>query len=87
MAWKIEIDQDAHKALKKLDRPIARQIVQKLREIGSLQDPTDMGKPLTATRKGYWVYRVGDYRLICDVQYGQLIVLVIEIQHRSMGYR
>lgn len=87
MAWTIEIDQDARKTLKKLDKPVARQITQKLREVGTLGDPTNMGKPLTANRKGYWVYRVGDHRLICAIQYGQLIVLVIEIQHRSEEYQ
>lgn len=46
-----------------------------------------MGKPLTANRAGLWVYRVGDYRLICDIQFGQLIVLDIEVHHRSQNYR
>lgn len=87
MTWRIELDDDARKALRKLDKPTARRIVNKLREVEGLADPTGMGKPLTANRAGFWVYRAGDYRLICDIQFGRLVVLVIEVQHRSQNYR
>lgn len=87
MTWRIEVDDDARKTLRKLDKPAARRILAKLRIVESLTDPTDMGKPLTANRAGFWVYRVGDYRLICDIQFGRLVVLVIEVQHRSENYR
>lgn len=87
MTWRIELDDDARKALRKLGEATARWIVRKLREVEGLADPTDMGKPLTANRAGFWVYRVGDYRLICDLQFGRLVVLVIEVQHRSESYR
>lgn len=36
---------------------------------------------------GLWRYRVGDYRIICDIQDGKLIVLGVEIGHRSSIYR
>lgn len=87
MTWRIELDEDVRKTLKKLDKPVAQQILRKLREIESLDDPTTMGKPLLSNRSGFWVYRVGDYRVVCDIQYGQLIVLVIELQHRSEAYK
>lgn len=87
MAWRIEYDDDARKTLRKLDQPTARRIVKKLDEVEALSDPTDMGKPLTANRAGFWVYRVGEDRLICDIQYRRLVVLVIEVQHRSENYR
>lgn len=73
--------------LKKLDKPVAQQILRKLREVESLDDPAAMGKPLLANRRGLWAYRVGDYRVICDLQYGQLVVLVIELRHRSEVYK
>ena len=87
MAWKIELDGDARQALKKLDKGTARQVTKKLREISQLDEPTDMGKPLTANRKGHWAYRAGDYRMICNIQRQQIIVLVLEIEHRSEAYR
>ena len=87
MAWKIELDGDARKALKKLDKSTAGKITKKLREISQLDEPTDMGKPLTANRKGHWAYRTGDYRMICKIQRQQIVVLVLEIEHRSEAYR
>lgn len=87
MTWRIELDDDARRTLRKLDKPTAQRIVAKLREVESLAHPTDMGKPLTANRAGFWAYRVGDYRLICDIQFGQLIVLVIEVQYRGENSR
>lgn len=87
MAWKIELDGDARKALKKLDKGAARQIIKKLREVEQLDDPTDLGKPLTANRKGHWAYRAGDYRIICNIQRQQIVVLVLDIGHRSRVYR
>ncbi|GAA1162855.1 type II toxin-antitoxin system RelE family toxin [Nesterenkonia sandarakina] len=87
MTWKIELDEDVRKTLKKLDKPVAQQILRKLREIESLDDPITMGKPLLSHHKGFWVYRVGDFRVLCDIQYGQLMVLVIERQHRSEAYK
>lgn len=87
MTWKVELDENVREALKKLDKPVARQILSKLREIQSLDEPTTTGKPLLSTRKGFWVYQIGDYRFICDIQYKQLIVLAIELQDPSEAYR
>ena len=42
---------------------------------------------MTANLTGLWRYRVGDYRLICDIQDGELVVLVLQVAHRSQAYR
>lgn len=47
MAWRIEIDKDVQRSMKKLDKQIARRIVAKLHEISQLEDPRSMGKGLT----------------------------------------
>ena len=53
------------------------------------EDPRQRGKGLSANLTGLWRYRVGDYRLICDIQDGELMVLVLGLQivHRSQAYR
>ena len=51
------------------------------------EHPTQRGKALTANLTGLWRYRVGDYRLICDIQDGELVVLVLQIGHRREVYR
>ena len=61
MAWRIEIDKDVQRSMKKLDKQIARRIVAKLHEISQLEDPRSMGKGLTENKSGLWRYRVGDY--------------------------
>jgi mRNA interferase RelE/StbE len=37
--------------------------------------------------RSLWRYTVGDYRIICDIKDGKLIVLVVEIGHRSSVFR
>ena len=51
------------------------------------EDPRQRGKGLTANLTGLWRYRVGDYRVICDIQDGELVVLVLQVSHRSQAYR
>lgn len=46
-------------------------------------DPRAHGKGLTANRSGQWRYRIGDYRLICDIQDKKLLILALEIGHRK----
>lgn len=87
MAWRIEIDRDVQRSMKRLDRQTAGRIVSKLREISQLDDPRSMGKGLVGNMAGLWRYRVGDYRIICDIEDGKLLVLVVDVAHRSEVYR
>ena len=89
MAWQIKLTESARKSLVKLDKQVARRLTQFLRErIAVLDDPRSTGKALTGAIFGsYWRYRVGDYRLICDIQDGELCVLVIEIGNRKEVYQ
>lgn len=76
--------------MRKLDRETARRVVAKLREIEGLDDPRSMGKGgkgLTGQLAGLWRYRVGDYRIICDIEGDVLVVLVLDVAHRSEAYR
>lgn len=87
MVWKIELSARARKALKKLDRKPARDIVRALEEIAKLQDPRSRGKALTGNLQGLWRYRVGDYRVICDIRNQQLTIYAIDLGHRRNIYR
>jgi mRNA interferase RelE/StbE len=55
--------------------------------IANLNDPRSTGKALTGPLGGLWRYRMGDYRIICDIQDRKLVVLVIAFSHRSDAYR
>ena len=85
--WKINIEDDALKIFKKLDKPIRNQILKYFDKIiSSNENPKSFGKPLVANRSGLWRYRVGDYRIICDIKDSELLILVLEIGHRSEIY-
>lgn len=49
-------------------------------------NPRRFGKSLHGELGGFWRYRVGDYRIICDIQDENIIVLVVDIGHRSKIY-
>jgi mRNA interferase RelE/StbE len=89
LAWQIKLSDSAVKSLAKFDNQIAARIIKFLRErIATLEDPRSTGKALTGAIFGsYWRYRVGDYRLICDIQDGELCILVIEIGNRKEIYQ
>ena len=49
-------------------------------------NPRLHGKGLTANRLGQWRYRIGDYRLICDIQDNKLVIVMIDVGHRREIY-
>jgi mRNA interferase RelE/StbE len=89
LAWTIEYTETALKQLRKLDRQIARRIFDFMHErISGEHNPRDTGKALTGNLLGaFWRYRIGDLRIICDIQDGRLCVLVIQIGNRREVYR
>ena len=89
MAWRVEVTPAAAKQIRKLGAVDAGRIRAFLRErLAALDDPRQLGKPLTGSELGrFWRYRVGDYRLLCEVQDGALVVLVVEVGHRRDVYR
>ncbi|MCF0152373.1 type II toxin-antitoxin system RelE/ParE family toxin [Megasphaera sp.] len=77
----------ALKQLKKLDKYTAFLITSWLRKnINRCSDPKQHDKGLTANRSGQWRYRVGDYRIIVEIEDTKVIVLVLEIGHRKNIY-
>lgn len=89
MAWLIEFEKEAEKELKKLDKQVARRIVKFLRQrVAALDNPRSIGEALTGSTLGdYWKYRVGDYRIIADIQDDRVRVLVLRLGNRREIYR
>ena len=86
MAWKIRVSKEADKAIRKLDKAIAKQVLDELEEVSKLEDPRSRGKGLVGNLAGLWRYRVGDYRIVCDIEDDVLVVLVVDVDHRSRIY-
>lgn len=83
MPWKIDYTDTARGQLRKLDKQTARRIVDFMDDrIAGMENPRASGKALTGPLGGLWRYRVGDYRVICDLQDGALRVLVVQVGNR-----
>jgi len=83
LAWTVEYADTAKRQLRKLDRPVARRIVDFMDErVAGAQDPRSAGHALTGPLGGLWRYRVGDCRVICDLQDGALRVLMVQVGNR-----
>ena len=88
MVWRIEFDPRAVKELAKFDRPIQRRILKVLRDrIATLVDPRSIGEALRGEELGrFWKYRIGAYRVICDIRDEDIVILVIRIGDRKEVY-
>jgi mRNA interferase RelE/StbE len=87
LAWTIEYDEAAVEDLKKLDKPVQREILNYMeKRIAKADDPRSFGKPLRHSKFGLWRFRVRDYRILCQLQQSRLVVLVVAIGHRSKIY-
>jgi len=89
LAWRIEFDPAAVDELAGLDRTVQKRILKVLRErIAPLVDPRSIGEALRGSQLGgLWKYRVGDYRLICDIRDDVILIVVLRIGHRREIYR
>lgn len=87
MKYTVELTEKAKKQLSKLDKHTAKLIVSWLyKNLWNCENPRAHGKGLTSNRSGQWRYRVGDYRLLADMQEDKVIILILEIGHRSEIY-
>jgi mRNA interferase RelE/StbE len=87
LAWKIEYTKTALQQLRKLDKAVAKRILDYMDErIGQTENPRLFGKALTGPLGDYWRYRIGDYRVVCDIQDLRVVVQVVRIGHRSDVY-
>jgi mRNA interferase RelE/StbE len=88
LAWRVEISRTAEKQIKKLDRQIQADLVGYLRErIQEASNPRQYGKALRGEKRGMWRYRVGDYRIICNIRDPEKTVVVLALGHRKHVYR
>lgn len=84
--WQVETTPAFDKALAKFDKPIQRRVISYLEEVGALDNPRTRGKGLTGDLAGYWRYRIGDHRVIAELQDARLVVVALTVAHRSDVY-
>jgi mRNA interferase RelE/StbE len=88
LAWLIKFDDAAQKDLTKIDKPLAKRITAFLRErISVMDNPRSIGEPLKSSRGDLWRYRLGNYRIICEINDDAVCILVVKIGNRRDVYR
>lgn len=75
------------KSLKKMDKSVQKIIKEYIeKNLENTKNPKDKGKPLQYNKGGYWRYRVGDYRLICEINDDEIIIILVDVGHRKNIY-
>jgi mRNA interferase RelE/StbE len=88
LAWRIEFTRSAERDISWLDRKVQQRILAYLRDrVAASDNPRCLGKALVSAYAGRWRYRVGDYRVICQIEDERLLVLALRIGHRKDVYR
>lgn len=88
MKYSVVFSKEALKDIKKLDRHTAALILGWIRKnLEGCENPRLHGKSLTANLSGKWRYRIGDYRLLADIQDEKVVILMLRVGHRSEIYK
>ncbi len=87
MKYKIVLTEKAKKQLKKLNKNTSSLIIGWLeKNIEGCENPRQHGKGLVVNKSGQWRYRIGNYRVICEIQDVEVIILVLEVGHKKNVY-
>ncbi len=85
--YSLKYSEKAIKQLSKLDKSTQKLILTWIaKNLENCENPRIKGKGFTANRSGEWRYRVADYRIICDIQDNELVILALSIGHRKTIY-
>lgn len=88
MIYELKYEAKAVKQIKKLD-PATRNLIKTWIEKNLLNtdNPRQHGKGLTGTLSQYWRYRVGDYRILAEINDTEIVIIIVEVGHRREIYR
>lgn len=88
MTYRLLISDDVRKKIKKMDKHLGLMLTKDMKtKLDGLDNPRSIGKALVGQYKGLWRYRIGAYRVICDIRDDELIVIAIDIGHRKNIYK
>jgi mRNA interferase RelE/StbE len=85
--YKVVLTNKAVKTLKKFDKSISKMLLAWIRKnLDGCDDPRKHGKPLTGNYSGMWRYRVGDYRIMAEINDETILIYIVNIGHRKNIY-
>ena len=80
MKYTVEYTLQAVRDLRKLDKQTRTFILSWIeKNLVDCENPRQHGKGLTANRSGQWRYRVGDYRIIAQIEEDKVVILVLNV--------
>lgn len=86
--YKLIYSKDFQKIFKKLDPSVQKLVASYIKHnLENTDDPRNHGKALAGDKKGLWRYRIGNYRLIAEIQDERLILLILTFGHRKDIYK
>lgn len=86
--YEVELSERFKKEFRKLDKYTQKMIRTWIdKNLVGTEHPRRHGKGLTENRSGQWRYRIGDYRLICQIDDNKLVILALSVGHRREVYR
>ncbi len=86
--WTLDLHNRAKKQLKDLPKDIQKRIISYLEERVLTQiDPRSLASPLVGEMTGFYLYRIGSYRVITSINQGKMVILALEIGHRKEVYK
>ena len=87
MSYKINFSETSLKQLRKLDSLSRKRILNYVSDVlTKIENPRILGKALTGDLKGLWRYRIGNFRIVCQIQDNSLLILILKIAHRKEIY-
>jgi addiction module toxin, relE/stbE family len=87
MIYQIVTTDKFDKSFKKLDKQTQKIIKAWIdKNLMGCENPRLHGKGLTANKSGQWRYRVGDYRILAEIRDNELVLVLVEVGHRSRIY-
>ena len=87
MKYDVEYSKTAVNTIKKMDSSTSKLIRTWIeKNLINTENPRIKGKALTSDLKGLWRYRVGDYRILAEIQDNKIVILILDIGHRSKIY-
>lgn len=88
MIYQIVTTDRFDRSFKKLDKQTQKIIKVWIdKNLMKCEDPRLHGKGLTSNRSGQWRYRVGDYRILAEIQDAEITLVLIDVGHRSKIYQ
>ena len=87
MNWQVKLSNKSIKALANINLPDKIKLLNFIDKLPNVENPRSYGSPLTGKLKGLWRYRVGNYRLICELKDQELVILIVMLGHRKQIYK